>query len=370
MSKKDFYEVLGVSKSASEDEIKKAYRKLAMQYHPDRNPGNHEAEAKFKEISEAYGTLSDSGKRQQYDMFGSAGGASGFGGFWGGGFQAEDISDIFSSFFGGGFSWGTSRQTRREQRGEDLEYDMHIDLKTSIYGGKDTIEFHKRESCTHCEWQGGSGKKSCETCRGRGQVTYTSQSPFWVIQQTRTCPDCKGSGETFEHICSECQGEKRKLIKKKIEVSIPAGIDDQMVIKLEGEGNDWIGTKASGDLYIRFHVQTQEKWLERDGMDLHFELELDLVEAVLGTKKEVQIPILWKRTVSIESGTQSGSIIKIPWDGVKHVQRDNKGDLHLHISIEIPKKLGKRERELFEEIAKEKKINVNSKKWVFEKLFG
>jgi len=365
---KDFYEILWLQKGANEEEIKKAYRKLAMQYHPDRNQGDAEAEKKFKEINEAYSTLSDNAKRQQYDMFGSTGGMWGF---WGGGwFQAEDLGDIFNSFFGGGF-WGwNSRRRPTEQRGEDLEYDLHIDLKTSIYGGKETIEFHKREACSHCEGEWGSGKQTCSTCRGRGQVTYTSQSPFWVIQQTRACSDCQWSGETFEHICSECQGEKRILQKKKIDIDVPAGIDDGMVIKMTGEGNMWIGTKAAGDLYIRFHVQTEEKWLTRDGNDLHYELEVDLIEAILGTKKEVNIPVIGKRTISIDAGTQAESILKISGDGVKDVQRDTKGNLMIHIHIPIPKKLGKQERELYEQIAKEKKLNVNSKKGVFEKLFG
>lgn len=370
MSEKDYYSLLGVQKWASEEEIKKAYRKLAMQYHPDRNPGNSEAESQFKKINEAYGILSDSQKRQQYDMYGSTWGwFSGFGSS--GWFAAEDISDIFSSFFWGGFSsWNSSKRRSTEQRGEDIEYSISLDLKTSIYGAKHTIEFHKRVHCQSCEWQGGSGKVTCSTCRGRWQVTYTSQSPFWVIQQTRTCPDCKGSGESFEHICSECQGEKRVLIKKKLEVDIPAGIDDGMVIKLTGEGNEGIGTKASGDLYIRFEVETEEKGLTRDGMDLHFEVEIDMIEAILWTKKEIHIPILGKRILSIDAGTQHGSILKIKHDGVKHVQSDTKGDLLLHVHIPIPQKLWKRERELYEEIAKEKKLNVNSKKWVFEKIFG
>lgn len=368
---KDFYEVLWLEKGASEDEIKKAYRKLAMKYHPDRNQGDKNAEEKFKEIGEAYGTLSDPQKKQQYDMFGSSGGAGGFWGFgWSGGFQAEDLGDIFNSFFGWGFSGGGARRKPTQRRGEDIEYDLHIDLKTSIYGGKETIEFHKRESCKHCNGEGGSGKTTCSTCDGRGQVTHTSQSPFGVIQQTRVCPDCDGTGESFEHICSECQGEKRMLIKERIDIDIPAGIDDGMVIKLTGEGNDGIGTNASWDLYIRFHVELEEKWLTRDGVDLHYDLEIDIVEAILGTKKEINIPIIGKRTVSIDAGTQAESILKVSGDGVKHIDRDAKGDLLMHIHIPIPKKLGKKERELFEEIAKEKKINVNSKKGVFEKLFS
>jgi len=369
---RDYYEILGLEKWAGEDEIKKAYRKLAMQYHPDRNSWDKDAEAKFKEIGEAYGTLSDASKRQQYDMFWQAGGAgwNPFGGW--GGFQAEDLWDIFNSFFGGGFSGQSSwwQRRSREQRGEDIEYDLHIDLKTSIYGGKDSIEFHKREHCTHCDGEGGSGKKTCDTCAWKGQVVQTSQSPFGVIQQTRVCPDCRWEGSTFEALCSECQGEKRSLIKKKLDIDIPAGIDDGMVIKLTWEGNEWIGTKAAGDLYVRFHVQTEEKWLTRDGTDLHYNLEIDYVEAALGTTREVQIPVIWKRTIDIASGTQAESILKISWDGVKYIDRDTKWDLLIHISIPVPKKISKTEREILENLAKEKKVNVNSKKGVFEKMFG
>lgn len=367
---KDFYKVLWIERWASEDEIKRAYRKLAMQYHPDRNQGNKDAETKFKEVGEAYQTLSDAGKRQQYDMFGSTGWAGGNPFGWGG-FQAEDLWDIFSSFFGWGFSWAGWRGWRnREKRGEDLEYDLRIDFKTSIYWGKDTLEFNKREYCETCDGQWGSGKKTCETCHGRGQVSYTSQSPFGVIQQTRACPDCDGSWENFEDVCGDCNGEKRKVIKKKLDIDIPAGIDDGMVIKLTGEWNAGVGTKASGDLYIRFHVQSQEKWLTRDGVDLHYDLEIDLIEAVLWTQKDINIPVIGKRSISVDAGTQAESVLKISGDGVKHIDRDAKWDLLIHIHIPIPKKLSKTEREHYEEIAKEKKLNVNSKKGVFEKLFS
>ena len=370
---RDLYEVLWLQKWASSEEIKKAYRKLAMQYHPDRNPWDSEAEQKFKEVWEAYNTLSDPQKKQQYDMFWSAGWA---GGFWGWspfgwwGFQAEDLWDIFSSFFGGGFGWWAWwGRKKTERRGEDLEYEMHIDLKTSIYGGKETIEFQRRETCSACNGVWGKGKKTCSTCGGRWQVSYTSQSPFGVIQQTRTCPDCNGTGEVFEEVCSECWWEKRVLKKEKLEIDIPAGIDEGMVIKLTGEGNAGVGTNARGDLYIRFHVKSEKTWLTRDGGDLHFDLEIDIIEAVLGTKKEIQIPILGKRSIQIQPGTQAESTIKISWDGVKDVQRDSKWDLFIHIHIPIPKRLSKEEREHYEAIAKEKKINVCNKKGVLEKIF-
>lgn len=363
---KDLYKILDLDRGASTDEIKKAYRKLAMKYHPDRNAGDAEAEAKFKEVNEAYSVLSDSSKRQQYDTFWSTGGGGNPFGWWG--FGGDDISDIFNSFFGWGFSWSASRAST-ERRGEDLEYEMRVDLKTSVYGGKEAIEFQRRVYCERCDGVWGSGKQSCDTCGGRGQVTQTSQSPFGVIQQTRMCPDCDGSWEVFESVCSECQWEKRTLKKEKLDIDIPAWIDDGMVIKLTWEGNTGVGTKASGDLYIRFIVENEEKWLTRDGVNLHYDLEIDIIEAILWTKKEIQIPIIGKRSVSIEAGTQGESILKLAADGVKYIDRDTKGDLLIHIHIPIPKKLGKKERELYEELAAEKKINVNSKKWVFEKLF-
>jgi len=368
MAEKNYYESLGVEKTASLDEIKKAYRKLAMQYHPDRNPGDTTAEGKFKEVGEAYGVLGDDAKRKQYDMFGSAWWSGNpFGGGW---FQADfDVGDIFESFFGGGFSsWG--RQRSSAQRGEDLEYTLEVDLKTSIYGGKETIEFNKRCTCSECNGDGGKWKKTCEKCNGTGRITRTSQSPFGVIQQTVTCDECQGSGESFDEICSTCDGQKREVKNHSIDIDIPAGIDDGMVIKMTWEGNDGVGTKQAGDLYVRFSVQSQEKDLQRDGVNLYYDLEIDVVEATLGTKKDVTIPILGKRTITIDAGTQPETVLKLTGDGVKHIDRDAKGDLLIAIHVKIPKKLGKKERECYQEIASEKKINVLNKKWVLEKLFG
>lgn len=363
MSWKEYYSILWLKKWVSEEEIKKAYRKLAMQYHPDRNPWNHEAEAKFKEIGEAYAVLSDPAKKQQYDRFGSTGGMWGF---WGsGGFAADDISDIFSSFFGGGF-WGSQwRKRPTEFRWEDIETEMQVDMKTAIYGGKQTLKYSKKIICETCNWVGGSWKKTCETCHGRWQVTYTSQTMFWVVQQTRTCPDCQGSWEVFEKVCHDCHGQKRVIKKIELEVDVPAGIDNDMVIKLTGEGNDGVGTKSKWDLYVRFIVESEEKGLQRDGVDLHYHLDIEVVEAVLGTKKEVNLPILGKRTFQVDAGTQPGSVIKISWDGVKHIQRDNKWDLFIHINILIPKKISKTERTHYEALAKEKKIPV-WKKWILD----
>jgi molecular chaperone DnaJ len=366
----NLYEVLGLEKSASKEDIKKAYIKLAMQYHPDRNGWDKEAEKKFKEINEAYSTLSDDPKRQQYDTYWSTSGA--WNPFWGGfnnGWVDVDISDIFESFFWGWGGWGWRRSKKTSFPGEDLEYQMNIDLKTSIYGGKETIKFNKRESCVTCDWEGWSGKKECTKCHGRWQVTYTTQSMFGTIQQTGTCDECSGSWEAFETVCSNCHWEKRKVVKKEIPIDIPAGIDNGMIIKLTGEWNHGIKTKAHWDLYVKFSVSLKEKWLERDGVDLHYKLEIDVIEAILGTEKEINIPILWKRKIEIKWGTEHGNIIKINWDGVKHIDSESKWDLFIEIHIKIPKKLGKKERELYEKVAEEKKIDVN-KWWVFKKIFG
>jgi len=368
MSKRDYYEILEIEKTETKDGIKRAYRKLAMKYHPDRNQGDKNAESKFKEVGEAYATLSDDNKRKQYDMFGHSWG--GGNPFWGWGFQADfDVGDIFESFFWGGF-WGSwSRRRTTAQRWEDLEYILELDLKTSIYGWKQTIDFNRKAHCDSCDGQWGKNRKTCSTCNGSGRVTRTSQSPFGVIQQTITCDVCSGTGESFEEICSDCHGEKRQTKKVEVDLDIPAGIDDGMVIKLSGEGNAGIGTKQSWDLYVKFSVKQSEKKLERDGVDLHYTVEIDVIEAILGTKKDINIPIIWKRNILIEAWTQVWMIIKKSWDGVKYIDRDMKWDLLIHIEIKIPKKLGKKEDELYREVAKSRKIKVLNKKWVLGKIF-
>lgn len=368
----DLYSVLELEKWASKEEIKKAYRRLAMIYHPDRNSGDKAAEEKFKEINEAYSTLSDDSKRQQYDMFGKSGWMGGwnpFGGGFGGGQVDVDLGDIFESFFGGWFGWWNSRKRKTSFAGEDIEQVLNLDLKTSIYWGKETIKFNKKETCVTCNWEWGSGKTTCSKCNGKWQITYTSQSMFGTIQQTWVCDQCSGSWESFSNVCSNCHGEKRKVVKKEITIDIPAWIDDGMIIKMTSEWNNWVWTKTNGDLYIKFNVKLEEKGLKRDWVNLYFELEIDVLEAILGTKKEINIPVIWKRTVEIKAWTQNQTVLKISWDWVKHIDSDSKWDLLISLLIKIPKKLSKNEKELYEKIANEKKINVN-KSWVFEKLFG
>jgi len=371
----EYYSILEIEKTASDDEIKKAYRRKAMKYHPDRAPGDkkEEYEKEFKKINEAYQTLSDSSKRKQYDMFWKSGwGASGFwaGWFWGG--VDVDLWDIFEQFFGGnsGWFWGWSRRRSTEQVWEDLEQIIDIDLKTSIYGGKQKVKVKKRVSCKKCKWVGWEWKKTCERCNGRGQVTYTTQSIFGTIQQTWTCDVCNWTWESFEKVCETCSWTKRVIDTKEIDLDIPAGIDNGMVIKLEWEGNDWVWTKQAWNLYLKFKVKLEEKGLKRKGSDLFYELEIDVVEAVLWTKKEISISVIWKRTIEINSGTQSGDILEISGDWVKYIDNDRKWNLYITLNVKIPKKLGKKEKELYQEIAKEKKINVNNHKWIFEKIFG
>jgi len=362
----EYYSILEIEKTATIEEIKKSYRKLAMKYHPDRNKGDKEAEEKFKKINEAYSVLSDPQKRKQYDMYGSVWGA----GWWFGGVDV-DLSDIFEQFFGGAGWWfGGARKRPTERRGEDLEEIINLDLKTSIYWGKQKIKLNKLVVCPECKWEWWEGKKTCPDCHWTGQVTYTRQSLFGVIQQTAACEKCHATGEIFEKVCEKCNWEKRIRDTKELDLDIPAGIDNGMVIKLEWEWNDWVWTKVSGDLYVKFRVNIEEKGLKRKWVNLYYQIEVDVVEAVLWTKKEISIPVIWKRTIEIPSGTQSGTIIKIAWDWVKYIDKDDKWDLFVTINIKIPKKLSKKEKELYLEIAKEKKINVNNHKWIFEKLFG
>jgi len=365
---KNYYDILWVTKSATKEEIKKAYRKLAMQYHPDRNNHDKESESKFKEVWEAYWVLSDDSKRKQYDTFWSTWWA--WFSWWG--FSADvDLWDIFESFFGWWFNWWQrSRKRSSEMKWEDLEYILDLDLALSISGTKKTIKYEKMFSCQKCDWDGGKWKKTCSKCNWSWSVVYTQNSVFWVIQQRATCPDCNWTGEIIDEICDVCNWQKRIRKTYELDLDIPAWIDDGMIIKIEWEWNEGIKTKASWDLYVKFRVKLEEKWLRRKWTDLYYDLDIDLIEAILGTKKEINLPILWKKTLEIEAWTQFWAIIKLSGSGVKYIDRDKKWDLYIELKIKVPKKLNSKERELYEEIAKEKKLNVCNHKWIFKSLFS
>lgn len=351
MSTKDFYETLGVARSAGDDEIKKAYRKLAMKYHPDRNPDNKEAEEKFKEIQKAYDTLSDPQKKAAYDQYGHAafeqgmgGGAGGFGGFSGGfgGTQGFDFSDIFSQMFGG--AGGGGRQPNYQ--GADLQVGVEITLEEAAQGIKKRINIPTYEACDVCHGSGAKPSTSastCSTCHGSGTV-HIRQAIFQVQQ---TCPTCHGSGKEIKDPCVKCRGEGRTKTSKTVEVNIPAGIDDGQRIRLSGEGEPGQHGAPAGDLYVNVHVK-EHKIFERNGLDLHCELPISFAVAALGG--EVEVPTLDGRVkLNIPKETQHGRRMRVKGKGIKSLRSSATGDLYCHIVVETPVNLTDRQKELLEE---------------------
>ncbi len=340
MSKRDYYEVLGVEKQATEDEMKKAYRRLAMKYHPDRNPGDHTAEEKFKEVNEAYEVLSDSQKRAIYDQYGHEGlnrGAGGGGGFGGAGGFADIFGDVFSDIFGGGGGRGGPR------RGSDLRYMMELTLEQAVFGTSEEIRIPTWHDCEACDGHGTADGKpagECPTCHGAGQVRV--QQGFFVLQQT--CPRCRGSGTAVDDPCKTCRGAGKVRSEKTLEVKVPPGVDTGDRIRLSGEGEPGETGAASGDLYIQINVKPHEIF-DRDGNNLYCTVPISIVTAALGGT--LAVPTLEGSVdMQIPEGTQSGRRFRLRGRGVKSVRTTSAGDLYCTVMVETPVKLNKQQKEL------------------------
>ena len=352
MNKRDYYEVLGVDKNASETDIKSAFRKLAKKYHPDVSKEENAAE-KFKEAQEAYAVLSDPQKRKQYDQFGhnafntNGGGFSGFDGF-----DFGNMSDIFEDLFGGmGFSTGRTRKNSNSPRkGSDVLYRITIDFDEAVYGTKKDIKIDVEENCSECHGTGGFNAKTCSECHGSGTVTSEQRTMFGSFLTKTTCPYCHGEGTTYEKKCSDCGGPGKVTNRKTITITVPAGIDTDNRLRVAGKGAAGINGGPNGDLYVEFTVRDHD-FFERDEDDIYFELPLTITEAVLGTKKEV--PTLYGNVdLVIPSGTQSGDKMRLRSKGVENVNTKRKGDMYVITKVIIPEILTKEQKKLFEQLDK------------------
>ena len=357
MAKRDYYEVLGVDKSASSDQIKSAYRKQAVKYHPDKNKGDKGAEDKFKEASEAYHVLSNSERKQNYDNFGHAAFENGGGGR--GGFSNFDFSnhfsDIFEDFFGEGFSGGGRRSRRSNNRGSDLRYDLSISLEEAYTGKKQDIKFSTSDKCETCS---GSGSKpghdvgSCSMCGGQGQVR--SSQGFFTVQQT--CPQCSGSGEMITNPCGSCGGQGKKQASKRLSVTIPKGVDDGTRIRLAGKGEAGSRGASNGDLYLFINVYSHDLF-KRSEENLFFECPISIADAALGSSMEIPTIDGGKAKIKIPSGTQSGKQFRLKGKGMPLMRGSGAGDLYVQVNTEVPVSLNKEQKELlekFREIENEK----------------
>jgi molecular chaperone DnaJ len=369
LTKRDYYEVLGVGRDAGESQVKSAYRRLAMEHHPDRNPDDKGAEERFKEAAEAYSVLSDPQKRSAYDRFGhqavqGAGGA---------GFdpnQFTDFSDILGEFFGFGdlFSGGGGGARRRNgpQRGEDLRYDLEIDFENAVFGLTAEIQAPRLEACAHCRGnraEPGTGTSTCPTCRGRGEVLYQQS----ILSIRRTCGQCGGTGQIIKKRCTVCAGEGYRQVDRKLKVNIPAGVDNGTRLRLTNEGNPGPNGGPPGDLYVILKVR-EHAVFDRHGNDLHCRVPVNVSQAALGA--ELEVPSLHGiETIRLPEGTQTGANFRIRGKGVPHVNGHGRGDLFIHIEVKVPVKLNRAQRELFEKLREVLPVeNEPADKGLFEKV--
>ncbi|MCI8610120.1 MAG: molecular chaperone DnaJ [Firmicutes bacterium] len=359
--KRDYYEVLGLKKGASDDEIKKAFRKMAMKYHPDKNPGDKEAEEKFKEVNEAYSVLSDPDKKSKYDRFGFAGvdpnagfgggGAGGFGGFGAGGF--EDIFDMFGGMFGGGFGGQSQRRSNGPRKGRDLQKAITITFEEAAFGCKKELQLNKYVTCPTCNGEGtkpGTSKKTCPKCNGTGQISQLQRTPFGQFQSVTQCDECGGTGQINETPCEDCKGTGKVKKTVKIAVDIPAGVDNESVIPIRGQGEPGVNGGPSGDLYIVISVKAH-KVFKRNGSDLYLEIPISFDQAALGA--DIVVPTLeGKVSYKVPAGTQPGTTFRLKGKGVKNLRNDRMGDLYVKVNLEVPTKLNHKQKKVIEEMRK------------------
>ena len=371
MADKDYYKLLGVEKGATKEEIKKAFKKLALKYHPDRAPEEKkkEYEEKFKEINEAVSILGDDKKRQQYDQFGS----SAFQGGNSSGFQGFDFSDIMSQFRSGSFGdfddifdhlfSGSGRRHSRASRGNDLAYETEITLEEAAKGTTQEIQLNKLEHCPECKGHGAKKFENCHHCQGSGYMKRTQRTPFGLFQQTGPCPYCHGKGELPQDSCSNCSGEGIVRKRKKIEVSIPAGVDNGMRLRVKGEGEVSPNNGPNGDLYVIIHVKEHD-YFQREGQDLHLTVPISFTQAALGD--EIEVPIIdGKASLKIPAGTQSETVFRMRGKGLPYLQHSDSGDQLVKVKITVPTKLTKHQQELIKQLHEEK-----PSKSFLEKIFG
>lgn len=358
MDKRDYYEVLGVSKSASQDEIKLAFRRLAKKYHPDVSK-EPDAEEKFKEAQEAYAVLSDPEKRKQYDTYGhaafsganGAGGAGGFGGF---DFSSFDFSSIFDDLFGfggfGGSSSSSRTSSRRKRKGSDSLLVMDLTFLEAVLGCKKDIEISTTEDCDACHGKGGTGEKVCDMCHGSGTVTSQQRTLFGSFLTKTTCSKCNGEGHIFENTCPKCRGKGYQKVVKNVTVTVPQGVDTGERIRLSGYGEPSKNGGENGDLYIEFKVASHP-FYEREGNDLYIELPITITEAILGCKKDIKLPDSMI-TLTVPSGSETGDKHRIKGKGIKDVNYNRYGDLYIVIKVITPKKLNREQKDLIERLNK------------------